>query len=53
MQQVQLSGHPTLHVNFSLHGKKNMAETKINTLADVAALRRPPNKFGLFHVGTS
>lgn len=39
MQQVQLSGHPALHVNFSLHGKKNMAETKINTLADVAALR--------------
>ena len=31
-----------------------MAETKINTLADVVAfaLRRPPNKFGLFHVST-
>ncbi|MGQ8704841.1 hypothetical protein ACUTSW_02410 [Serratia sp. TSA_198.1] len=39
MQQVQPSGPPALHVNFSLHGKKNMAETKINTLADVAALR--------------
>lgn len=39
MQPVQPWGCPVLHIDISLPGKKNMADTKINTLANVEALR--------------
>jgi len=39
MQPVQPWGYPVLHIDISLPGKKNMADTKINTLANVEALR--------------